>query len=996
MTQPFRTATGGHIDRGRTLQFRFDGHEYSGHPGDTLASALLANGVRMVGRSFKLHRPRGIFSAGAEEPNALAELRLGARREPNTRMTMTELYDGLQANSQNRYPSLRFDLLSLNNLFAPLLAAGFYYKTFMWPASFWEKIYEPLIRRSAGLGHASGLPDPDHYESVHAHCDVLVVGSGPAGLAAARAAGSTGARVMLCEQDFELGGFLLAEPNLTPWLTETLAALRAMPEVTLLPRTTVFGYYDHNVLGAVERVADHLPEPPPHTPRQRAWTIRARSVVLATGAHERIIAFPGNDRPGVMLAGSARIYATRYGVRPGSRALLFANNDAAYDDLFAIQSVGVEIVGAVDPRNESAGIAAARARGITVWADSEVAGTSGSPVLHGARVRRRGDAGPGNLIVADLLCISGGINPAVQLASQSRTPLEWHRALATYVPGTPLLPQHSAGAAAGITGIAEAAADGVRAGTAGMQNVLPLPLWEGAGGRGQYPPIGAWPTPPPIPLLESESAPLPFWEVKAPGKAFVDLQDDVTTDDIRLAHQEGYKHIEHTKRYTTHTMGTEQGKSGGIVGAAVLAEARGETVQEVGLPTFRPFTSAVTWGAIVGPHVGKHFAPTRLTALHDWHTRHGAVFTDAGHWFRPAYYPSPADTDAWASVLREARAVRRDAGVCDVSTLGKLDVQGSDAAKFLDRLYTNTFSTLPVGRARYGLMLREDGIVFDDGTTSRLTDDRYFITTTTANAAPMLAHMEFHAQTVWPELDVQVANVTDQWAAMSVAGPRSRATISKIVTGLDLSNEAFPFMAVGDGTVQGVPVRVFRISFSGEMAYEIATPAGYAERVWIAVIEAGQEFGIVPYGVEALGLLRIEKGHVAGSELNGQTTAADLGLARMMKKRGDYIGRALAQRPGLTDPARPRLVGVRAARREATLRAGAHLIEPGTTASLGWVTSVTRSVELDGWIGLAMLSHAETRVGTTMHATFPLHNEIAEVRIVSPHFVDSENARVRV
>ena len=966
MSQYFRLPTGGHVDRTRTLRFRFDGRTYSGHPGDTLASALLANGVRLVGRSFKLHRPRGIYSAGVEEPNALVELRTGARREPNTRMTVTELYDGLEAASQNRFPSLRFDLLSLNGLIAPMLSAGFYYKTFMWPAGFWEKVYEPLIRRSAGLGRAAGVPDPDRYETMHAACDVLVVGSGAAGLAAARAAGVGGARVILCEQDFEFGGGLLGEPAHEAWRVDTLAALRGMPEVTLLPRTSVFGYYDHNVLGAIERVADHFPEPPAHLPRLRNWTIRAGMVVLATGAHERLIAFPGNDRPGVMLAGSAQIYAARYGVLAGSRALLFANNDAAYDSLFALQDAGVTIVGAVDPRSASAGADAARARGIEVWADSEVSGTAGGTALRGARIRRRGGRGTDRLAVVDLLCVSGGINPAVYLASQSRTPLEWNEALASYVPGVPLLAQRSVGAAAGVTGIAQAAA-------------------HGAGGVSFPLPQGAVP----------DATVLPIWEVKARGKAFVDIQDDVTAEDMRLAHREGYGHIEHAKRYTTHTMGTDQGKSGGLVGAAVLAEARGVAVQDVGLPTFRPFVSPVTWGAIAGPHVGKQFAPVRVTALHQWHIRRGAEFMDGGQWLRPAYYPVAADADPWASVLREAGAVRRGVGVCDVSTLGKIDVQGRDVAFFLDRLYTNTFSNLAVGRARYGLMLREDGIVFDDGTTSRLADDHFFVTTTTANAAAVLAHMEFHLQTVWPELDVQLASVTDHWAAMSVAGPQARATIAKIVDGLDLSNAAFPFMAVGDATVRGCPVRVFRISFSGEMAYEIATPAGYAEVVWTAVLEAGAEFGIEPYGVEALGLLRIEKGHVAGSELNGQTTAADLGLEKMLKKRGDYVGRALSQRLGLIDPERPRLVGLRPVRREAKLRAGAHLVETGQTHSLGWVTSVTRAVELDGWIGLAMLRGGAGRIGTRMQASFPLHTEIVDVEIVSPHFIDPENVRVR-
>ncbi len=858
------------------------------------------------------------------------------------------------------------------------LAAGFYYKTFMWPASFWEKLYEPMIRRSAGLGRASGIADPDHYEASHAHCDVLVVGAGAAGLAAARVAGAAGARVILCELDFALGGGLLSEPAHNAWLQETIAALRAMPQVEILPRTTVFGHYDHNVVGAIERVADHLPEPPPHTPRQRYWTIRAKSVVLATGANERLIAFPGNDVPGVMLAGAAQTYAARFGVLPGSRALLFANNDAAYDSLFALQDAGMAIAGAVDPRPDSAASAAARARGITMWSDCEIVGAVGGRMLRGARIRHRGGAGTDAAVVADLLCISGGINPAVHLASQAQTPLVWDEPLATWLPGTPMLKQHSAGAAAGKSGIAIAAADGARAGAAAAADAgfpaaenIPLP-------RGPA----------------SDATVLPFWEVKAHGKSFVDIQDDVTTNDIRLAHREGYRHIEHAKRYTTHTMGTDQGKTGGLVGAAVLAEARGETVQQVGMPTFRPFITPVALGAVAGPHVGRDFAPFRYTPLHSWHVRRGAEFMDAGLWLRPAYYPAPADADAWESVLREARAVRRAVGICDVSTLGKIDVQGRDAAIFLDRLYTNTFSNLAVGRARYGLMLREDGIVFDDGTTSRLAEDHYFMTTTTANAGPVMAHMEFHLQTCWPDLDVQLASVTDQWASMSVAGPKVRETLVACVHGLDLSNEAFPFMAVAEAEVAGCPVRVFRISFSGEMAYEIATPAGYAETVWSAVLQAGDAHGITPYGVEALGLLRIEKGHVAGSELNGQTTAADLGLGRMLKRRGDFIGRALKDRPGLTDPDRPHLVGLRPTRRDQQLRAGAHLVLSGSTDSLGFITSVTRSVE-DGWIGLALLRGAEQRTGTRMHAASPLHDEIVEVEVVSPHFVDPENVRVR-
>ncbi|HEX5328042.1 MAG TPA: glycine cleavage T C-terminal barrel domain-containing protein, partial [Acetobacteraceae bacterium] len=526
-------------------------------------------------------------------------------------------------------------------------------------------------------------------------------------------------------------------------------------------------------------------------------------------------------------------------------------------------------------------------------------------------------------------------------------------------------------------GIAAAAAAGARAGAAAASQ---------AGFRadpGIAVPDGATPDPNLLPL----------WEVKARGKAFVDIQDDVTADDIRLAHREGYRHIEHAKRYTTHTMGTDQGKTGGLVGAAVLAEARGERVQDVGLPTFRPFVTPVTWGAVVGARVGRHYAPVRLTPMHAWHQSHGAEFVEAGAWLRPSLYPKAGDTDAWASVLREAGAVRRAVGICDVSTLGKVDVQGGDAATFLDRVYANTISSLPVGRARYGLMLREDGIAFDDGTVSRLADDHFFLTTTTANADRVMEHLEFHLQTCWPELDVQLASVTDQWASTSMAGPRARDLLRCVVQGLDLSNGAFPFMAVGDAEIAGCPVRVFRISFSGELAYEIATPWGYGVSVWEAVLQAGAEFGIEPYGTEALGLLRIEKGHVAGPELNGQTTATDLGLGGMLKKRGDFIGRALAQRPGLVDPDRPRLVGVMPVEPDTELRAGAHLTEPGSTTSLGWITSVTRSVELERWIGLAMLRGGAR--ATRLQASFPLRHEAVAVEIVSPHFVDPENARVR-
>ena len=959
-----RLPQGGFIDRGRRLSFRFDGKPMQGHPGDTLASALLANGVDLVGRSFKYHRPRGILTAGPGEPNALVELGKGGRTEPNTKATEIELFDGLVAHSQNRWPSLAFDLMAINGLAGKAISAGFYYKTFMWPPSFWEKLYEPLIRRAAGLGRATYEPDPDSYEAINDHCDVLVVGAGAAGLAAARIAGAAGTRVILCERDKLLGGGLLSDPAREPWRAEAIAALEAMAEVRILRRTNVFGYYDHNCLGAVEKLGDG---PPEGGVRQRYHVIRARQVVLATGATERLIAFPGNDRPGVMMAGAALIYLRRFGVAPGHRAVVFTNNDSAYGTARALKEAGLESVALVDSRAQGP-----QAPGLEVRLGGEVARFDRG----GVEVRPRG-GGRSVRLEADLLCVSGGWNPNVHLASQSGARTAWSAEIESYVPGIAVQAERSAGAARGVFGIAAAASDGLDAGREAVRL---------AGF------VSSETFNPPAPD-EAERPIEPLWEVKGEGKSFVDLQHDVTAEDIRLAHREGFSHIEHAKRYTTHNMATDQGKVGGLVGAAILAEARGIAPEAVGLPTFRPYTAPVAFGAFAARATGDRYEPIRRTALDDWHRRNGAVMQRAGAWMRPFYYPRDGE-DAWTAILREARTVRSAVGICDVSTLGKIDVQGPDAAVFLDRLYTNTMSTLAVGRCRYGLMLREDGIVFDDGTLSRLGPEHYLMTTTTAAAAAVLEHMEFHAQTVWPELDVVFCSATDQWAQISVAGPKSRDLLTKAIAGLDLSN--FPFMAAAEGSIGGVPVRVFRISFSGELAYEVAAPSGFGERVWQALLDAGAEFGVTTYGLEAMGVMRIEKGHPAGGELEGFTTAADLGLGRMVKKSGDVIGRVLAGRPAMADPHRPRLVGIKPVDATQRLRAGAHLVAaPGSGESRGHVTSVTRSIEHDQWIGLALLGDAGSWGGKRLWAVSPLHGESVEVAVTSSCFVDPENARVR-
>ncbi|SEE38917.1 sarcosine oxidase subunit alpha [Rhizobiales bacterium GAS188] len=971
----FRLPAGGRIDRERSLSFRFDGRSYLGHPGDTLAAALLASGVRLFGRSFKYHRPRGVITAGPEEPAALVELRTGARREPNTPATMIELFDGLEAQSQNRWPSLAFDLGAINGLLSPFIPAGFYYKTFMWPASFWEKFYEPAIRRAAGLGRGAEQTDPDRYDIVHDHCDVLVVGSGPAGLAAARAAVEAGARVILAEQDFELGGGTLLELSLATWRDETLAALRA-GEAALLPRTAVVGAYDHGVFAAVERLADDLPEPMEHSPRQRLHVIRAAAAVFATGAVERHLAFPDNDRPGVMLAGAVRSYLHRHGVAAGRRVVLFTNNDAAYLTAFDLHEAGVAVAAIVDVRSDSIAGRAAKAKGLEVLFGHEVAGTSGKPDLDGVLMRKRGEA-RSRRVLADVLAISGGEAPSIQLPSQARLPILFDERIGAFVSGSTdrLL---AAGSARGLSGIREAARDGEEAGRRAA---------EAAGFDGR----GALPLPD-LPELAA-TALAPFFEVKSKGKAFVDLQNDVTAEDIRLARREGYSHIEHAKRYTTHSMATDQGKIGGLLGSAILAEARGEPLAEVGLPTFRPYAMPVAWGALAGDEVGRRFKPKRLLPLHDWHEKNSAVFVTIGLWMRPLVY-SPSRDTSWGPVLEEVRAVRRSVGITDMSSLGKIDVQGPGAASFLDRIYANTFSTLKIGRARYGIMLREDGILLDDGTTSRLGADHFLVTTTTQKAAEVLEHMEWHLQTVWPELDVTLTDVGDQWAQFAVAGPKARLVLEQVVADLDLGNDAFPFMAAGSAVIAGVPGRIFRISFSGELAYEVAVPAGFAEHVWSAILAAGSAFGITPYALDALNVMRIEKGHVTGGEINGQTTPADLGFGRMLKK-GDHVGKVLGARPGLADADRLQLVGIRCADATARLRGGAHLVDrDATSVSQGFLTAACMSAELDRWIGLALLRGGHGRHGQRLIAASPIYDEQVEVEVMSPHFVDPKNIRV--
>jgi sarcosine oxidase subunit alpha len=1004
VTQPQRLPSGGVVDRARPLAFEYDGMRYEGLAGDTLASALLANGVHLVGRSFKYHRPRGIVGAAVEETNALMRIARGARTEPNVRATTQELYEGLVAASQNCWPSARFDVGAICDAVSGFIPAGFYYKTFMWPPSpKWWLRYERVIRNAAGMGRAPREPDPDHYEHQYAHCDALVIGAGPAGLAAARAAAHAGARVLLCDEDAFFGRSLVGDAATidgvcaADWAAATVAELAARPDVTLLPRTTAFGWYDGNLVGLVERLTDHLATPPASVPRQRLWKVRAKAIVLASGAHERSIAYANNDLPGALLAGAALAYVKRYAVRPGSRAVVFGNNDSAHAAALALHGAGVAVAAIVDARSglglDGALPHAARDAGLPIVAKSAIVGAHGrlrvaavdvAPLAGGAAQR----------VECDLVCVSGGWDPAVHLFSQARGRLLYDDALATFVPGEAPTAISAAGAANGRFGLADALADGHAAGAgAAIRAGLPADARIG----------------PPQAVPRSTGPLRPLWCVapRAKGaKRFVDLHNDVTVADIALAEREGYASIEHLKRYTTLGMGTDQGKTSNIVGLALLAEATGRPIPEVGTTTFRPPYTPVTLGALPGPHAGAHVEPTRYTPMHDWHVEHGARFVNTGLWKRPHSYPRSGES-ADDAANREAKNVRTRVGVVDVSTLGKIELQGTDVAEFLNRVYVNRWDTLAVGRCRYGVMLRDDGIVLDDGTTSRLAPSHYLMTTTTLNAARVMQHVEALLQIDWPELEVFAAPVTEQWAAAALAGPEARRVLAKIVD-IDVANEAFPFLAAGECRVLAatgpIPARLFRMSYSGELAYEIHVPADRGRAMWEAVIDAGAEFGIMPYGTEAMGTLRIEKGHVVvGPEADGRTTADDLGMGRLVSPAKWCVGKPLLARDALRAPDRWQLVGL-------TVQAGAGgaaripraakiVADPDSALPnpmLGHVTSWCWSPNLDAWIALALVANGRARHGETLWAVSPLADARVRVKVGPPCFIDPEGARLRV
>ena len=997
MSQNFRIKGEGLINRDEPIEFKFNRKKYIGYKGDTLASALLANGIHLIGRSFKYHRPRGFFGAGVDEPNAKMQVEINGHSEPNINATEIELVEGLSATSQNCWPSVEFDIGAINNFLNKFFPAGFYYKTFMWPKSFWYKVYEPFIRKAAGLGVASLEKDKERYEHKYEYCDLLVTGSGPAGLAGAYSAAKNGAKVILAEDKPRFGGSLLTDEvtidNLSgkAWADKIISELKEMPNVVLKNRSQVFGYYDHNMTVMFERTGDHLEKKSKYTPRQRLWYIRAKEVLLSTGSIERPIVFGNNDTPGVFLSAAAKEYMKVYGVLIGKKPIIFTNNDSAYETAIEFKKNAVEPL-ILDTREDqdSELINEAKSMNINIKFSYAVIAANGYKKVKSATIGKLNKDKTNfetiETIDCDSICVSGFWTPTVHLASQSGNKLKFDDKIDAFVPDKSKQNENSIGASNGTFTLKETLKSSFKIGSevskkiTKKENLIQLPNTN----ERKY------------------SSHDKFWCSPLPKgkhyKRFVDFQNDVAVSDIEVALREGYRSIEHVKRYTTLGMATDQGRTSNLNGLQLVANVEKKIVPQVGHTTFRPPFTPITIGTIVGREIGKEYMPTRKTPMHNWHQENNAVWVDAGAWKRPRYYKRGNETLLEAS-KREAKNVREHVGICDVTTLGKIDIKGPDSAEFLNRIYTNAWLKLPIGKARYGVMLREDGIVMDDGTTTRISENHYHMTTTTAQAANVLSHLEYYLQIVWPELNVNVVSTTEQWAGAAIAGPKSRDVLTKLFPKLDVSNEKLPFMGYMKGDLFGVKARIFRISFSGELAYEVNIKSDYGLSMWEKIIEIGEEFKIQPYGTEALSTLRIEMGHVAGPELDGRTIPYDVSLEGLVSKKKDFIGKRSLEKEAFNKENRQKIVGLVPLDKKSSIPEGSHLVEDKNAKvpnpKLGHVSSSCWSVEKNNPFSLAIVKDGKNMIGKKLFAVSPLKNSAIEVEVISSHYVDHEGKRVR-
>jgi len=982
----YRKTGRGIVDASKPLSFTFDGKSYQGVQGDTLASALLANGVHLMGRSFKYHRPRGVVGAGSEEPNAIVAFNRGQGRiTPNMRATTLELFDGLKADSQNRSPNLKFDVGAFNNVFSRFFPAGFYNKTFMWPKSFWDKVYEPFIRNMAGLGPAPTHDDPDNYASTYGHCETLIIGAGPAGIAAALAASKKDGRVILVDEQAELGGSLLSTADVeidgvsaTDWVAQSLNTLRMAGNVTIMPRTTAIGYWHNNFVALSERLTDHIPNAAIGPAREKLHRIRAGRVILAQGGIERPLVFNGNDRPGVMLAGAAQTFLNKYGVAIGNEVAVFTSHDSAYQVAFNLFDANIRIPVIIDARADISPKLKSETerRGIKLMLGSTISKTSGKLRVRSLEVYTP-SSGAKRIIKCDAIAMSGGWTPSLHLWSHSKGGIKWDTDLAAYVPDVANENAICVGACKGDFGIATALNAGRK--TSGGRKVYSTNEAEFGSGE-----------------VFNE---LPNYIDTAKQKAFVDFQNDVTEKDIKLAVQEGFKSIEHVKRYTTNGMATDQGKTSNLNALEIASKAVGKPIEKVGLTTFRPPYTPTTFGTFIGYRDKELFDPIRKTPIDAWAEEQGAIYEPVAHWRRAWYFPK-AGEDMHQAVARECKATRDSLGIFDASTLGKIEVVGPDATKFMNLMYSTSWTSLKPGGCRYGLMLREDGYIYDDGVVARMAEDRYHVTTTTGGAPRVYRHMEDYLQTEFPHLDVWLTSTTEQWSVIAINGPNARKLITPFVDGIDLSPEAFPHMAVREGTICGVPTRLFRVSFTGELGFEINVPSHYGRAVWETLFKAGQQYDICPYGTETMHVLRAEKGFIiVGQDTDGTVTPHDAGMSwAVAKKKKDFVGMRSLKRSDLVKDGRKHLVGLLTTDPKTVLAEGAQIVldpnQPKPMDMLGHVTSSYWSESLGRSVAMALVRDGFNLQGTDIYVPMPDGDITAKV--TKPIFYDPKGERLNV